>query len=343
MEVPYFSLKKVVERAREAFIRSVNRWLPQYIFIGGKPVEDFERRWAHFCGALQAVGVSNGSDAIYIALKALGIGPGDEVITQGNAYNADVTAIMRTGATPRFADIDWDTKAIDPKAVQNLVNQKTKAILVVHLFGVVSELNELQGLGIPIVEDCAQAHGARLQGKVACFSFYPTKTLGAIGDAGAIVTNDLSLAEQMRGIRNLGQKKKNHHLYFGSTMRLDPIQALWLLVQMRYLKRDIKERQRLAAVYTKHLGSFTTLEQYYPHIFPIFVYDRDVVKEKLKEAGVQAEVHYPVPVYQQPFYHEKGPVDACPNAEWFCREELSLPFFIGLTRRQQEHVINVLT
>ncbi|PJC25474.1 MAG: erythromycin biosynthesis sensory transduction protein eryC1, partial [Candidatus Tagabacteria bacterium CG_4_9_14_0_2_um_filter_41_11] len=216
--------------------KAVESMLDRGPFILGPEVEAFEKAWAGYLGVKHAVGVSNGADALYLALIASGIKPGDEVITQGNAYNASVTAILRAGAVPRFADIDSNTLQIDVAKIESLITGKTRAILPVHLYGQFGDMEKLARISkkrnLKIIEDCAQAHGAELAGKklgsfgrVNAFSFYPTKNLGAFGDAGAVVTDDEKAAEQLRALRNLGQVAKNEHRYLGTNMRLDPIQA----------------------------------------------------------------------------------------------------------------------
>jgi dTDP-4-amino-4,6-dideoxygalactose transaminase len=339
---------KTTERIRKPFVCAVKQWLKKGQFILDENVEIFESHWARFCGAKHCVGVSNGSDAIYLALLALGVGPGDEVITQGNAYNASVVAILRTGAIPRFADVHEDTTTIDPESVKGVITERTKAILVVHLYGFVCRVDELKVFGFPVVEDCAQAHGTNLQGDIACFSFYPTKTLGAFGDAGAVVTDNPNWYAEIRARRHLGQVAKNDHQYFGSTMRLDPIQAIALNLQLPYLKQDINERMGMVKFYGDSLP-FGILQWnlnkrgvlYFPHLYPIFCDNVREVEAKLHAAGIMTSGNYPMPVYKQPFY-PLTVVDECPVSERLCATEISLPLFIGLTKKQQQYVIRKL-
>lgn len=343
MKIPFHSLKVQTQRVKKTFLPALAKWLDKGRFILDENVEKFEQEWAKFCKAKFAIGVSSGSDALYLALKALGIGPGDEVITQGNAYNASVAAIVRTGATPRFADVEIKTQKIDVKAVRALINEKTKAILVVHLYGLVSSLTTLKAVNIPIIEDCAQSHGTPLQGDLACFSFYPSKSLGGIGDGGAVVTNSAAHERIITAMRNLGQTSKNEHYYFGGTMRLDPIQAIWLRLQLKFLHKDLNEKIRMTQYYDRHLGnidSYVPKDFYYPHIYPIFSNAKRLKRNRLIMAGVEVAEHYPVIVYKQPWY--QGPIDICPNAEWLCEHELSLPLFLGMTRKQQDYIIKII-
>lgn len=338
MEVPFQDLNLLTQKIKSDFLHSVDAWLNHNDFILGEKVLKFEKEWANYCGANYCTGVSSGSDALYIALLSLDIGEGDEVITQGNAYNATVVAILRTGATPRFADYGggFDEFVLN---VKKKINKHTKAILPVYLYGYVPSLANLKLYGLPVIEDCAQAHGAKLQGDIACFSFYPTKSLGAFGDAGAVVYNDYRLHEKIKAIRNLGQTEKNQHLFYGSTMRLDPIQAIVLSLKLKNLDNELTEKRVIVEYYDKNLRIFTKKEvSYYPHIYPIFHKKRDLIRQELAEAGIKTEIHYPTPVYRQPFYRVPFN-DSCPKSEILCRTELSLPLFIGLTKKQQDYVI----
>jgi dTDP-4-amino-4,6-dideoxygalactose transaminase len=343
MEIPFQKLDIQVDRIKEPFLKEFGRWLSKKNFILDENVERFERSWARFCQAEHCVGVSSGADAIYLALMAIGVGPGDEVITQGNAYNASVTAIMRTGATPRFADIEKETLCMSFSEVEKKINENTKAILFVHLYGFVPDLTKFKVFNIPIVEDCAQAHGTELQGDIACFSFYPTKSLGGFGDSGAVVTDNSLMEERVRAMRNLGQVTKNHHDVFGSTMRMDSSQALWLNLQLPFLLQDLKDKKLSVYYYDRELGNQVKYHNYYPHIYPIFPENRGELQVKLSSKSIGTAVHYPVVVYKQPFFESKYD-DVCPISEWVCDHELSLPLFIGLTGKEQREVIsNVIT
>lgn len=338
MEVKFLNLNKTTERIRRSFLLEVGRLLDKRKYILDENVTEFENSWAKYCRQKFCVGTSSGSDALYLAFRSLGVGMGDEVIVQGNAYNASVVAILRCGARPVFADVT-SIFTMHQDEVAKKVTARTKAILVVHLYGLVQPVHQFKDrLHLPVVEDCAQAHGYRPQGDIAAWSFYPTKTLGALGDAGAVTTNDKNLADKMRAIGDLGQTQKNDHQYLGSTMRLDPIQAIVLRLQLKYLDADIHCRKEMAKAYDDFLGQTLTRREYYPYIYPYFTPNRTMLHSDLQTKGIQTQVHYPIPVYRQPFYEfETGPM---PNSERWAATELSLPFFIGLTIREQKYVVH---
>lgn len=362
MRVPFNDLNPTTLRVRDAYIEAVRSVLDKGHFILGEEVDAFERQWAEYIGVRHCVGVSNGADALYLALIAAGVAAGDEVITQGNAYNASVTAILRAHAVPRFADICADTLQIDTGKIEQLVNKKTKAILPVHLYGQSGDMGELVKIAkknnLKIIEDCAQAHGAAFSGKklgsigdIGAFSFYPTKNLGAFGDAGAVVTNDEKAAEEIRARRNLGQTAKNDHRYFGTNMRLDPIQAIALSLKLSFFEETTRARQEAGEYYNlifKQAGLPVEIPATTPsatHVYHLYVIrlpagNRDAVRAKLSEAGVETAVHYPVPIYRQPFY--TGSSDPCPVTDEAAERILSIPMFYGITREQQEYTAEQL-
>lgn len=363
MRVPFNDLTVPTEQVREEFLHEVNNLFDQKQFILGKSVEEFENNWSEKIGTKFCLGVSNGADALYLSLVACGIKPGDEVITQGTAYNASVTAILRAGAQPRFADIDPETLTIGIKNVDKLINKNTKAILPVHLYGQPGKLSQLKTLAqnknLSIIEDCAQAHLAEFEGKkagswgtVGAFSFYPTKNLGAFGDAGAITTNDERIYHEILARRNLGQIGKNDHKFLGYNMRLDPIQALVLNLKLKYLKQNTRIRQNAADYYIQLIHKTglpfkpQALVKGATHVYHLFVVEslknnRDELIKKLEVAGIDAAVHYPTPVYNQPFYQD--PKDLCPVTDLVSSRIFSLPLFVGITKIQQEYMVRSLT
>lgn len=362
MKVPFIDLSQSTQRVKGQYLERVSGFLDRANFILSPEVGQFENEWAAYVDTEHCVGVNSGADALYLALVSLGIAPGDEVITQGTAYNASVTSILRTGAVPRFADVDADTLTIVPALIEQLITVKTKAIMPVHLYGQAADMEAIMAIAkkhnLVVVEDCAQAHGAAYHGRkvgswgdAGAFSFYPTKNLGAFGDAGAVTVNTESLRDELRARRNLGQTAKNEHRYFGTNMRLDPLQAIALSLKLPYLAEEIHERQALAERYDRliteaklplmpvsHLSGAT-------HVYHLYVVQslsvaRDELARRLADEGVGSAVHYPVPVYQQPFY--SGPVDACPVSDAVCERILSLPLYPGLDQKQQEYVVAAL-
>ena len=362
MRVPFVDLTVVTDQIKDAYLEAVSRLLDKKHFILTEEVEEFEEAWAEKCQVRYCVGVSCGADALYLALVAARIRPGDEVITQGNAYNATVVAIMRAGGVPRFADIDEDTLTLDLSKIEALINEKTKAILPVHLFGQANDMTSISELAkkhkLAVIGDCAQAHLAEFDGKpvgafgdAAAFSFYPTKNLGAFGDAGAVTTNSEKIYQEIMARRNLGQVAKNDHQYFGFNMRLDPMQAIALNLKLRYLEENTEVRKQAGEYYDK-LIAWADLPlrpvqkiKGANHVYHLYVaqsmkMDRDDLRKRLLELEVETAVHYPLPVYRQPFY--EGPKDPCPVTDKVLGRIISLPMFVGITRQQQEYVVESL-
>lgn len=362
MTVPFLNLRPCTEKIKKQYLQRLEVFLSRSNFILTEEVSSFEQAFAASLSAAHCVGVGSGADAIYLALRALEVGPGDEVITQGNAYNASVTSIMRTGATPRFADIHADTLTIDAAKIIPLINSKTKAILPVHLFGQATDMSAIMDIAkmhkLFVVEDCAQAYPAVWQGKpvgtygdIGCFSFYPTKNLGAFGDAGAIVTADTRLAETIKILRNLGQVSKNDHRMLGFNHRLDAMQAIALELKLPYVAEATVARKTAAARYDELLeplaNSFKTVKVatgaehvYHLYVIQSLKMNRDEVRKNLAELGVGTEIHYPLPVYKQPFYN--GPVDLCPVTDEVISKVISLPMYPEITNKEQEYVVQCL-
>ncbi|MDP2932632.1 MAG: DegT/DnrJ/EryC1/StrS family aminotransferase [bacterium] len=363
MKVPFQDLGPTTNKVKSEFLKKAEQLLDRGRFILGEEVLEFEKRWAAYIGTKYCIGASNGADALYLSLIACGIKAGDEVITQGNAYNASVTAVLRVGAVPRFADISADTLEIDVAKIEPLITAKTKAILPVHLYGQSGDMAELSAIAkkhnLKIVEDCAQAHGAEFSGKklgsfgqMNAFSFYPTKNLGAFGDAGAVVTDDELLYKECLALRNLGQVAKNDHKYFGTNMRLDPIQAEALSLKLKFLDEANTARVRAGKYYDELLAksrseirivSLTPKTTSVYHLYVVILpqgADRTALQRKLSEKEIETAVHYPTPVYRQPFY--KGLHDPCPITDSMAERILSLPMFYGINKEQQEYVVEIL-
>jgi len=328
----------------------------------GKEVEAFEREWANLCEAQFCIGVGNGMDAIEIGLRALQIGPDDEVITSPMTAFATVLAIMRAGATPVLADIAPDTAMLDPESIRRCLTSKTKAILLVHLYGQIGPVDELGRIAkdrnVHIIEDCAQAHGSRHNGQPAgswgsfgAWSFYPTKNLGAIGDAGALTTSSLKLAAKASALRHYGQTEPHHHELLGMNSRLDEVQAAILRVRMSYLTTWTERRRNIAQMYyerIKHpqvrlLLRPEKVERHVYHLFVITSPQRPELRNHLKSHGVESLIHYPVPA------HKQEPCRCLPrdplglkHAEKHADECLSLPCHPGLSEEDVEKVIQAV-
>lgn len=333
------------EHLRVAELAALDRVLHSGWYVLGNEVKAFEAAWAERCGVAHAVGVGNGMDAIEIGLRALGIGEGDEVITTPMTAFATVLAILRAQAIPVLADIDPNTALLDPASVERCISSRTKAILLVHLYGHVHEMERWITLcgkhGISLIEDCAQAHLARWNGKVAgsfgqcgAYSFYPTKNLGALGDAGALVSNGHEVTQGALTLRNYGQSMRYHHPEAGLNSRLDEIQAALLLVRLKYLDEFTERRRHIAQTYRRGitnprvrlLAEPTQAASHVYHLFVVVCAERDKLAQHLKNSGVETYVHYPVPVHAQPPCVElRRDPEGLSAAELHARSCLSIP------------------
>ncbi len=331
-------------------------------FIGGSAVADFERRYATFCGTRECVGVGNGTDAIELTLRALGVGAGDEVILPANTFIATAMAVLRIGAAPVLVDCEPRHHGIDPAAVAARIGNRTRAIIPVHLFGQMASLEALGEMaaraGVPIVEDAAQAHGALRHGAqpgtlgvAATTSFYPSKNLGAYGDAGAVLTNDLELARRVRALGNYGRDGHHDHVEPGFNSRLDAIQAVVLGVKLGRLAAWNAARRAAAERYHELLGVLpeVTRPETAPgnahvwHLYVVRVPRRDAIIQRLAELGIDAGIHYALPLHLTRALAMLGhrPGDF-PVAERLASEILSLPLFPGITAEQQQRVVGAL-
>jgi dTDP-4-amino-4,6-dideoxygalactose transaminase len=365
MRVPLLDLKAQYAAIRAEVQEAIERVCDSQQFILGPEVTALEEAIAAFCGARFAIGVSSGTDALLMALMALGVGPGDEVITTPYSFFATAGVIARLGARPVFVDIEPQTYNIDAAAVGAKITSRTKAILPVHLFGRCAEMDPIleaaAASGIGVVEDAAQAIGAcdargRQAGTMAqigCFSFFPSKNLGAFGDAGMLVTDDEHLAETLRRLRVHGSGPKYYHRLIGGNFRLDALQAAVLRVKLNYLPAWIAARRRNAARYRQlfaeaGVGSWATLPLDAPgHIYNQFVIrcaERDRLQAFLRERGIGTEVYYPLPLHLQECFRDLGhrPGDF-PHSELAARESLALPIYPELTEAQQRYVVEQIT
>jgi len=342
--IPFGDLRREVAELGGELDGVVRGVLERGRFILGDEVAAFERELAAWIGVPHAVGCASGTEAIALALLGLGIGAGDEVVLPTNTCVPTASGIRMTGATPVPVDVLPDTLMIDPDAVRRALTPRTKAIVPVHLYGGPADLAPLVALGVPVVEDCAQAHGARYQGRAvgtfgvaSCWSFYPSKNLGAYGDAGAVCTSDAALAERVRQLRQYGQSSRYRHDHEGLNSRMDEIQAAILRLKLRRLDGWNARRHVLAARYASALPSMETPAvtpggESVHHLYPVLIDHRDALQTHLAANGVQTLVHYPVPLHLQPCYGAWGFGEGSfPVAEAAARRLLSLPLFPQLT------------
>lgn len=349
--------KELNDDLRAAFDRVFTRsW-----YIGGSEDEAFEKAFAEYCGTKYCVGVGNGLDALMLSLKALGIGEGDEVIVPSNTYIATALAVTYVGAKPVFVEPKIETFNINPDLIEAAINEHTKAIMPVHLYGQACDMDPIMAVakkyGLKVVEDCAQAHGATYKGQkvgtfgdAAGFSFYPGKNLGALGDAGAVVTNDPEIEKQVRALGNYGSDYKYHHVLKGNNSRLDELQAAFLLAKLPHLERMNVERRRIADRFLSEIKNPkvvlpTVGEDYVPvwHIFGIRCKDRDALEKHLNERGIGTNKHYPIPMHQQECYKDLGYSKGdFPIAEEISKTELSIPMYYGMTDEEIQYIINTI-
>jgi dTDP-3-amino-3,4,6-trideoxy-alpha-D-glucose transaminase len=359
--IPFGDLRAEFREIGPEIQAAVGRVLESGWFVLGEEVRAFEEEFAGYVGTEHAVGVGNGTDGIQLALQALGVGFGDEVITVANTCVPTLTGICATGAAPRLVDVSQDSLVMDPERLEAAITEHTKAIVPVHLYGHPCPMREILDLAaqhdLAVVEDCAQAHGASLEGlrcgtfgHAAAFSFYPSKNLGAYGDGGAVVTNDAAVAERLRSLRNYGQTERYYHAEPGANSRLDEIQAAILRAKLPYLDRWNQRRRILARQYSDGLqGVSMTLPREQPgaescwHLYVIRTPKRDELQEHLKEKGIGTVLHYPVPIHMQAAFSSLGYVPGdFPVSEQACAECVSLPLYPYMPEADVEAVINAI-
>jgi dTDP-3-amino-3,4,6-trideoxy-alpha-D-glucose transaminase len=350
--IPFNTLLPVHELLASEIRPAVDRVLSSGRYILGPELDAFEAHFAAYIGVRHAVGVASGTDAIELALRAGGVRPGDEVITVSHTALATVCAVERAGATPVLVDINPMTYTMDPTQVEAAITSRTAAVLPVHLYGQVADMTALEAIarrhGLLLVEDCAQAHGAMHQGrkagsmgKLGAFSFYPTKNLGAYGDAGAVVTDDADLAARVRRLRNYGQEEPYQQGEPGINSRLDELQAAILTVKLQHLDEHNELRRRLATTYRDAITGVTlpAVGEHDRHVYHLFVVrhtSRDAMRAWLEQRGVGTAVHYPKAIHQQPAYrHLRGQL---PVTERAVGEIISLPMYVGLSADDARHV-----
>lgn len=365
--IPLLDLKHQYKAIKNEIKSSINRVLDSQRFILGPEVENFEGEFSTFCRSKYAIGVSSGSDALLISLMALNIGPGDEVITTSYSFFATVGAIVRLGATPVFTDINLDTFNMEASQIEGLISPKTKAIIPVHLFGQTADMELIKVIGakyhIPIIEDAAQAIGARCNnifagtiGDIGCFSFFPSKNLGGIGDGGMVITNNQDVANKIRRLRSHGTMSKYIHIEVGGNFRLDEIQAAALRVKLLHLNDWTKARRKNARRYINLFEDLIRSEKIEgvislpkelianKHVynqFVIRVQGRDQLLNHLREKRIGCEIYYPTPLPMQPcLTHFRRDNRSYPNSEMAANTSLAIPISPELTDRQQHRVVD---
>lgn len=360
MNIPFVNLKKQYDGIREDIHNAIQEVFQSTSFVLGEQVKLFEENFARYCGTKFCVGVASGTEALFLALRALEIGNGDEVITVPHTFIATVDAIQRTGAKPVFVDVDRNTYTLNTSQIEEKITKHTKAIIPVHLYGQPADMDEIMQIAkrksLLVVEDACQAHGATYKGQkvgsignIGCFSFYPAKNLGAYGDGGAVVTNDQNIAEKILMLRNYGQKKKYEHECIGFNSRLDSIQAAVLDVKLKYLDKWNALRKNNADYYIKLLSGTKQVILPYKapnrthayHLFVVRVPKRAALQDYLESVGIATGIHYPVPVHLQNSYkflgHKKGDF---PVTEECAAHILSLPMFPELKIEEMQYVCN---
>lgn len=362
LQVPYLDLEVLHKPIQNELDKAYHEVIERQWFIDGEADKQFERAFATYCGTDYCVGTGNGLDAIRLILLAYGIGAGDEVIVPANTFIATVLAITHVGATPVFVDADPDTYLINIAKIEEKITAKTKAIIVVHLYGRVVDMEPIDELAerysLKVIEDAAQAHGGMYHGKrvgklgdAAAFSFYPGKNLGALGDGGAVVTDDGELAAKVRAYGNYGSYEKYNHVYQGCNSRLDELQAAFLMVKLLYLNEWNEERRSVAGIYADRIKNSKIRLPQMPldrtehvfHIYPIMVENRHEFIEYLRENGIGTNIHYPIPIMKQKAYELYGEnASTYPVTCNICAKEVSIPLYPGLTEDQVEWIVTCI-
>lgn len=360
MKVNPVVLKRTYDLHKDEYEEAALRALRSGWYILGNEMREFEKQFAEWTGARNCIALNSGTDALILAFRALGIQSGDEVIVPANTYIASVIGITENGATPVFVDCD-DCMEIDVDRIEEKITERTKAILPVHLYGNPCRMDQIMKIAakydLSVVEDCAQCHGATYSGvmtgtfgTIGCFSFYPTKPIGALGDAGAIVTDDDALAEKVKLLRNYGSKRKYYNDINGVNSRMDEIQAAVLQISLKYAEEGAEQRNKQAKMYMEGIRNrkiripaiYSQAESAY-HLFPIFVDEREQFREYLSDNGINTQIHYPVPPYVADCYSDMGyKWDDFPKAAYFAQHEVSLPIYAGLPIEELQYVIDVI-
>ena len=359
MKVPFATFDKMHSAIKNEILDKFEEMYEKGWFIQGTECTEFENEFAAWNDSKFAVGTATGLDAIYLSLKALNIAAGDEVIIPSNTFIATALAVSYTGATPILVDPDPITYNMCGKGLEEVITERTKAIIAVHLYGQAAEMDEIVEIAkkhnLFLIEDCAQAHGATYAGRkvgtfgdVGCFSFYPGKNLGALGDGGAIITNNRELADKVRSLGNYGSDRKYHHIYKGTNSRLDEIQAGFLRIKLKHLdeyniERNVTAQKYLNKIHNKKikLPVIGNKRTHIWHIFPIMCDTRDHLKLYLEEKGISTVCHYPIAIADQEAYQNEN-LPHLPIASYIAKSELSLPMYIGMTDAEIDYVVEAL-
>jgi dTDP-4-amino-4,6-dideoxygalactose transaminase len=361
-KIPLVGLFDQYQTIKPKIDAAIQNVITKSAFIGGEEVRSFENEFASYCEANACVGVGNGTDALYLTLRALGIGPGDEVITVAHTFIATAEAISMTGALPIFVDVREDTMLMDAAKIEAAITPRTKAIVPVHLYGQSCDMDAIVQIArkhnLKVIEDAAQAHGGRWRGQrvgsigdAATFSFYPGKNLGAFGDAGAVVSQDEALIEHVRMLANHGRLEKYTHKMEGVNSRLDALQAAILRVKLRYLDEWNSRRRAHADFYLDSLSQSEFRPQAVNpnaepvwHLFVVRVSERESLQKRLKDEGIATGIHYPVPLHVQPAYQNRQiPLGSLPVTEAAANQVVSLPMYPELSEAQLELIVNAMT
>lgn len=358
--IKFLDLKAINEQHRLEMEAAIKRVLDSGWYLLGKEIESFEKEFSEYCGVKHAVGCANGLDALKLIIQAYGFGPGDEIVAPANTYIASLISISANGATPVLVEPDINTYLIDPEKIEDAITSRTKAIMVVHLYGRAMDMTRIweiaEKYNLKIIEDSAQAHGAMFNGKrvgnlgdASGFSFYPGKNLGCLGDGGAVTTNDDGLAEKIRALRNYGSDVKYHFPYRGTNSRLDEIQAALLRVKLPHLDNDNAIRRRIAERYCSEIKNPNVILPHLPddamqnvwHVFPIRVQNRTEFQQHLSDNGIQTVIHYPIPPHRQPAYVEWHGL-TLPITEKIHDEIISLPISPVMAEEEVSKVVDVI-
>ena len=361
-KIPFSTVAPMHDEIRTELDEAYRRVIDHSWFIQGLECKAFEQEYARYIGSTYGIGVATGLDAIYLILKAMDIGTGDEVLVPSNTFIATALAVSYAGATPVFVEPEIETYNIDVKRIESKITARTKAIIAVHLQGRPADMDRINEIakeyGLKVIEDAAQAHGSRYKGRrtgclsdAAAFSFYPGKNLGALGDAGCVTTDDKELADKIRALGNYGSDYKYHHIYKGTNSRLDELQAAFLRVKLLHLDRWNEERRRIAGRYLSEinnpliqlpLASNEIFEHVY-HLFVIRCERRDELEQFLNQQGIDTMKHYPTPIHLQDAYKDLGIVQyELPVAEKISRTVLSIPMYYGMGTDDITHVIEAV-
>ena len=363
MNIPYLKLETVHAAIKDELREKFESVLNNEWFVQGKECDEFEKKFAEYCGAKYCVGVGNGLDAIRVILQAYGIGDGDEVIVPANTFIATVLAVSYVGAVPVLVDADINSYNIDIEKIENKITNRTKAIIAVHLYGRIADMDAIRKLAekydIKVIEDSAQAHGAVYKkkkagnlGDAAAFSFYPGKNLGALGDGGAVVTNDKALADKVRAICTYGSYKKYDHQLKGCNSRLDEMQAAFLSIKLKYLDNWNAQRKEIAAFYNSNIHNDKLIlpmvkddeiDGHVFHIYPVLCEKRENLIEYLAAKEIMTNVHYPIPIPMQGAYkEEEWNMEEFPITKRICAQEVSIPLYPGMKKEEIQYVIDSL-